>query len=189
MLGYGIEKLSHAGYVHIGMDHFALAEDALAMARDTGTLQRSFQGYTTHGELDLINLGASAIGRVGGLFVQNAKSLHGYGLAIDSGQLPTSRGVFLTRDDQIRSDVIQQIMCQRRIVIEKLEMKWGLRFATYFERESEALRSLQADGLLSVTPAGIDITARGEYLLRNIALVFDAYALRGADPVRAAKAI
>jgi oxygen-independent coproporphyrinogen III oxidase len=188
LLGLAIRELGKAGYVHIGMDHFALPDDSLARARKGGTLQRSFQGYTTHADMDLVNFGASAIGRVGDLFVQNAKHLNEYKRAIDGGKLPLSKGLRLTRDDQIRADVIQRVMCQRRVDIDELEARWGLDFPDYFGREIESLQSLQDDDLMTLTQHEIKVTPRGEFLLRNIAVVFDAYAGISA-PRRASKAI
>jgi oxygen-independent coproporphyrinogen III oxidase len=188
LLGLAIRELGKAGYVHIGMDHFALPDDSLSRARQDGTLQRSFQGYTTHADMDLVNFGTSAIGRVGDLFVQNAKQLNEYKLAIDGGKLPLAKGLRLTRDDQIRADVIQQIMCQRRVAIDELEKKGGLDFQDYFAREIEGMQFLQDDELVTLTQHEIKITTRGELLLRNIAVVFDAYA-RITAPQRASKAI
>jgi len=189
LLSLGIEELSSAGYVHIGMDHFALPDDSLAKARDNGTLHRSFQGYTTHAEADLVNFGASAIGRMGDLFSQNAKRLQDYKLAIDCGRLPLSRGLWLTQDDKIRADVIQQIMCQRHVAIGRLEAKWGVCFPEYFSTEMKRLSSLEADELLTWNDSEIEVTARGEYLLRNIAHVFDAYAQAAPEAQRVSKAI
>jgi oxygen-independent coproporphyrinogen-3 oxidase len=188
LLALAIRELGKAGYVHIGMDHFALPEDSLTLARRDGTLQRSFQGYTTHADMDLVNFGVSAIGRVGDLFVQNAKQLHEYKRAIDAGRLPLSKGLRLSRDDQIRADVIQRIMCQRRVAIDELESKWGLHFTDYFAQELKGLESLQDDELIALTQHEILVRPRGEFLLRNIAVVFDAYAGITA-PQRASKAI
>jgi oxygen-independent coproporphyrinogen III oxidase len=188
LLGLAIRELGKAGYVHIGMDHFALPGDSLARARKEGSLQRSFQGYTTHADMDLVNFGASAIGRVGDLFVQNVKHLNEYNRAIDGGTLPLSKGLRLTRDDQIRADVIQRIMCQRRVGIDELEARWGFHFADYFGREIESLQFLQRDELITLTQHEIEVTPRGGFLLRNIAVAFDAYA-RTTAPERASRAI
>ena len=116
LLQLAVNRLTAAGYVYIGMDHFALPADGLAQAQKNGTLQRSFQGYTTHASRDLVSLGVSAIGQVGELYIQNEKTLAKYGEAVDAGRLPAHRGVVMSEDDMLRKDVIQQIMCHGRCV-------------------------------------------------------------------------
>ena len=189
LIDLAARSLSTAGYEHVGMDHFALPADPLVKARDDGTLHRNFQGYTTHVDRELINLGASAIGRIANLYVQNAKTVPQYQAAIDAGRLPLSKGLRLTLDDEIRADVIQQIMCRRRIDIGALERRWSLSFADYFPGEVRALEPFRADDLLLITAREIALTRRGSFLLRSIAQVFDAYASHGTSQARASRAI
>lgn len=190
LLSLALESLTAAGYVHIGMDHFALPADGLVTARDDGTLYRNFQGYTTHAHSDLVSVGASAIGRIGRLYVQNAKGLGEYQSAIDSGQMPLSRGLMMTRDDEIRADVIQHIMCRRRICGEDIESRWQIDFARYFSQELQVLATLEADGLLALSGHAVTLTARGDFMMRNIAMVFDAYVNgTGGTPRYASRAI
>ncbi|HKE47193.1 MAG TPA: oxygen-independent coproporphyrinogen III oxidase, partial [Rhodanobacteraceae bacterium] len=175
LLGLTIETLTKAGYRYIGMDHFALPDDELSHAQDHGTLQRNFQGYSTHGACDMIGLGVSAIGRVGDCFTQNAKDLVGYYAALDAGRIPVARGLYLTEDDRIRGDLIQRIMCNGVVDIPAFEARHPIDFAVYFAPELADLRRLAADGLVVVTPTRIAATSRGRLLLRIIAMCFDAY--------------
>ena len=181
LLGLTIETLTAAGYRYIGMDHFALPDDELAHAQDHGTLQRNFQGYSTHGSCDMIGLGVSAIGRVGDAFTQNAKDLVGYYAALDAGRLPVARGLRLSEDDHIRADLIQRIMCNGVVDIAAFEARHPIDFAVYFAPELGALRRLAADGLVVVTPTRIAATSRGRLLLRIIAMCFDAYLQRPGE--------
>ncbi len=178
LLGLTIRTLTGAGYRYIGMDHFALPDDELSRAQDHGTLQRNFQGYSTHGACDMIGLGMSSIGRVGNTFVQNARDIVGYYAALDAGKLPVARGLVLDADDRIRGDAIQRIMCDGVIEIGAFEARHQIDFAVYFTRELAQLRALAADGLVGMSPARIAATARGRLLLRNIAMCFDAYLSR-----------
>jgi oxygen-independent coproporphyrinogen III oxidase len=190
LLGLTIEKLTAAGYRYIGMDHFALPDDELAEAQDHGTLQRNFQGYSTHGSCDLIALGMSAIGRIGDAFTQNAKDLIGYYGALDAGHLPVVRGMRLREDDRLRGDVIQRIMCYGSLDIPAFEARHGIEFGAYFAEELSRLEALAADGLVVLSPARIAVTARGRLLLRVVAMCFDAYLARAGDAgVRYSKAL
>ncbi len=189
LLDLAVGTLSEAGYEHIGMDHFALPEDSLTAALHNQTLHRNFQGYTTHAACDLVNFGSSAIGRVGKLYVQNAKSVAQYESLILAGALPLAKGLMLSRDDEIRSDVIQQIMCRRRISIDAVEERWRLSFADYFDREIESLGALEADELVVVSKREIRLTPRGVFLMRNVAMAFDAYASAALQQARASQAI
>lgn len=188
LLELTIRRLTEAGYVYIGMDHFALPDDELAVAQRDGSLQRNFQGYSTQAELDLVALGVSGIGMVGHTYAQNAKALDQYGQLIDAGRLAVVRGVQLSADDLLRRELIQGIMCQGRIDISALERKHGIDFADYFAAELTRLAPLAADQLLTVGATAIDVTLRGRLFLRNIAMVFDAY-LKPADPERYSRAI
>ncbi len=184
LLQLTVDKLCTAGYVYIGMDHFALPEDSLAIARENGTLHRSFQGYTTHADRDLVSFGVSAIGQIGDLYIQNHKSLPDYEGAIARGDLPSHQGTRMSADDLIRKDVINQIMCHGFVDAGGIEGKHGIEFGSYFGKELEELQALQTDGLVDLTDdrlAGrrIALTPVGRLLMRNVAMTFDAYL--GAD--------
>jgi oxygen-independent coproporphyrinogen-3 oxidase len=178
LLGLTVEKLTGAGYRYVGMDHFALPEDDLVRAQDAGTLQRNFQGYSTHGNCDLIGLGMSSISHIGATFSQNARELIPYHAALDAGRLPVARGLKLTEDDAIRAAAIQQLMCHGVLDIREFEARHFVDFSVYFVAELDRLRKLVHDGLLTLTPERITITSRGRFLLRVIAMCFDAYLAR-----------
>jgi oxygen-independent coproporphyrinogen-3 oxidase len=180
LLQLAVQKLTGAGYTYVGMDHFALPSDPLALARQDGTLHRSFQGYTTHASRDLVSLGVSAIGQVGPLYIQNEKTLDRYGAALGRGVLPTHRGVTMSAEDALRKDVIQQIMCHGTVDIAALERRYTIRFDEHFAAEKDRLRELAADGLIERDRAWINLTPRGRLLMRNVAMAFDAYARAGA---------
>jgi oxygen-independent coproporphyrinogen-3 oxidase len=175
LLKVAVEKLTAAGYVYIGMDHFALPGDTLAQASQDGTLHRSFQGYTTHANRDLVSFGVSAIGQVGDLYVQNHKSLPDYEAAIASGALPSYRGTSMSRDDHIRKEVINQIMCHGFVDIPAVETQNVIQFDEYFSKEWQRLLALQADGLVELSERHIALTSVGRLLMRTVAMVFDAY--------------
>ncbi|HSV46496.1 MAG TPA: oxygen-independent coproporphyrinogen III oxidase [Ramlibacter sp.] len=175
MLGQSLAAFEQAGYDYIGMDHFALPQDALAVAKRQGRLHRNFQGYSTQPDCDLIGLGISAIGRIGATYSQNAKTMEEYCDCLDQGRLPVVRGLALTRDDLARRAVIMAIMCQGQLVYESIEVAWLLDFRTYFAGELEQLRELEQQGLVTRDDAGIQVTARGWFLVRAIAMVFDRY--------------
>lgn len=175
LLGMAIEMLTAEGYRYIGMDHFALPEDELALAQDAGTLQRNFMGYTTHGGNDLLGLGVSAISHVGDSFSQNPRNLSDWEDAIDSGGLPVWRGLALNQDDLIRADVISRIMCQGEVDIAAIEKQYAIDFWTYFARARESLQSLEADGLVWACSTRMVASPKGRYFLRLIAACFDRY--------------
>jgi oxygen-independent coproporphyrinogen-3 oxidase len=175
MLSQALERLQQAGYVYIGMDHFALPNDALAVARRQGRLHRNFQGYSTQPDCDLIGLGVSAIGRVGATYSQNAKTLEEYTDDLDHGRLPVARGLALSRDDLARRAVIMSLMCQGQVVYESIELACLLDFREYFEPELELLREYEAMGLVQVDESGIQVTATGWYVVRAIAMIFDRH--------------
>ncbi|MFM0736559.1 oxygen-independent coproporphyrinogen III oxidase [Paraburkholderia xenovorans] len=170
-----VERLTGAGYVYIGMDHFALPTDELALAQAKRTLHRNFQGYSTRAECDLIGFGASSIGKVGDVYAQNIKDLPGYAAAIDAGRLAITRGVRLTVDDRLRRDVITQLMCNLELRFDEFEAVYGIRFANTFEAELERLRAFERDGLVSLTSGKLEVQMAGRMLVRNIAMVFDRY--------------
>jgi oxygen-independent coproporphyrinogen-3 oxidase len=175
LLQAAVEQLTSAGYVYIGMDHFALPSDALAKATLNGTLHRSFQGYTTHANRDLVSFGVSAIGQVGDLYVQNHKSLQDYEAAVAGGTLPSSRGKSMSRDDLIRKDVINRIMCQGFLDIPAIESRHDIVFDAYFAPEWQRLLALQADGLIELSERHVSLTSVGRLLMRTVAMAFDAY--------------
>ncbi|MCG8433719.1 MAG: oxygen-independent coproporphyrinogen III oxidase, partial [Gammaproteobacteria bacterium] len=166
LLRLAIEKLTEAGYIYIGMDHFAQPGDELVEAQQSGSLQRNFQGYSTYGGCDLIGLGMSAISRIGDSFGQNARSLKEYCAAIDCGNLAVFRGVKLSEDDLIRAAVIHQIMCRAEIDFGYFEDRFGVFFGEYFAEELRQLAKLESDGLLKRDKAGFHITPAGRLLLR-----------------------
>lgn len=175
LLQLTVETLVSAGYVYLGMDHFALPHDELARARMNGGLQRNFQGYSTLADCDLIGLGVSAIGKLGNTYSQNHRRLGDYYRAIEDGMPPVERGVSLTVDDQVRREIIQLIMCSGEVDFGAIERRYALEFSKYFSRELHELQQPFRDGLISLSPDGIRITPRGRFLIRNIAMVFDAY--------------
>ncbi|MDR2017116.1 MAG: oxygen-independent coproporphyrinogen III oxidase [Burkholderiales bacterium] len=180
ILALAIEKLGDAGYVYIGMDHFAKPDDELARAQREGTLHRNFQGYTTHADCDLLAFGISGIGKVGSTYVQSVKTLDDYYAMLDAQKLPVLRGYTLTRDDELRRAVIQQLMCQFELVPTKVEAQWGIKFDDCFATERAALRPLAEDGLIEVLSDRIKVTDRGRLLVRTVAMAFDRH-LREAE--------
>lgn len=180
LLALTVERLTEAGYVYIGMDHFALPDDDLVRAMRDGSLHRNFQGYSTHGDCDLIGLGVSAIGAVGNSYSQNRKDLSGYYAALDQGRLPVDRGIALSMDDLLRRDVIQRLMCQGELCMSEIEDRYALDFGDYFATELAALNALAGDGLITSEADMIYVTESGRALLRTIAMVFDAYLPRAA---------
>lgn len=175
LLSLAVEKLRAAGYVYIGMDHFAREDDALAVAQREGYLQRNFQGYSTHAGSDLLALGVSSIGQIGPTYSQNHRSLDDYYQSIDGGQLPVARGIVLTADDLLRRTVIQRLMCDFALSIRSLEKLYLIDFKEYFNNELPALEELAHTGLLKLDEQSITVTAKGRMLVRNICMVFDAY--------------
>ncbi len=178
MLGGAIAGFLGHGYTYIGMDHFALPDDALAVAKRRGRLHRNFQGYSTQPDCDLIGLGVSSIGRMGATYSQNAKTLPDYYDAVRQGRFPIVRGLALTRDDLIRRAVIMALMCQGRIDFESIALAHLVSFRDYFAVEMEALAPFVAEGLVEVDADGIQVTARGWFFVRGVAAVFDRH-LRG----------
>lgn len=175
LLELTVEKLTAAGYVYVGMDHFALPTDELVTAQRAGTLHRNFQGYSTQAECDLVALGVSSIAKVGNAYAQNAKTLPEYYRMIDAGTLAVQRGVELTLDDAIRRDVIQRLMCATWLDFSAVDAEFGIRFEDYFARELEEIVPLIEDGLVERAGRGLRVTPRGRLLMRNVAMVFDAH--------------
>lgn len=183
-----IDKLTGAGYVYIGMDHFAKPDDELAIAQRERTLYRNFQGYSTHADCDLIGLGVTSIGMVGRSYGQNVKSIDDYYRLIDGGHLPVFRGIELNSDDVLRRDIITRLICHFEVEFADIEQRHAVNFADYFAVELVELQSMQADGLLALTRDSIRVQPRGRLLIRNICMVFDRY-LRQPSEQRYSKVI
>ena len=170
-----ISQLGEAGYVYIGMDHFAKPDDELATAQQQGSLHRNFQGYSTHADCDLIGIGVTAIGKVCDNYTQNVRDLEEYYQRIDSGQFALERGVELEPDDLLRNEIITQLMCHFSLDIEALESSWKFDFSAHFRPEIEDLALMQKDGLLQFDGKRLQILPAGRLLVRNICMVFDRY--------------
>lgn len=169
------QRLLDAGYEYIGLDHFALPEDELSQARLDGSLHRNFQGYTTRAQSDLIGLGVSAIGKVGGTHVQNQRSLKSYRSAIEAGQLATFRGLVMSAEDELRAEIIMTLMCSMRVDFASLSQRYQLDVAEHFAAERAVLAPYQEAGLIQADAHHIQITAKGRLFVRAISMVFDAY--------------
>ncbi|TRX74379.1 oxygen-independent coproporphyrinogen III oxidase [Pseudomonas mangiferae] len=175
MLQHSIEQLTAAGYRYIGMDHFALPDDELAMAQEDGSLQRNFQGYTTHGHCDLIGLGVSAISQVGDLYSQNNSNLADYQSNLDNDLLATSRGLVCNDDDRIRRAVIQRLICQFQLSFAEIESAFDITFRSYFSEIWPQVQRMAGDGLIELSAQGIDVTPAGRLLVRSVCMLFDHY--------------
>ena len=189
MLSASLDAFSEGGYVYVGMDHFALPDDALAVAKRQGRLHRNFQGYSTQPDCDLIALGVSAIGRIGATYSQNAKTLEEYYDALDQGRLPIVRGLAVNRDDLLRRSVIMALMCQGEVQFESIELGHLIDFKSYFARELQSLADLQTQGLVTLGDSGIRVTSTGWYLVRAIAMTFDRYLQVDKDRARFSRII
>ncbi|KQV61231.1 coproporphyrinogen III oxidase [Pelomonas sp. Root1217] len=189
MLSGAISALLGEGYAYIGMDHFALPDDPLAVAKRQGLLHRNFQGYSTQPDCDLIGLGVSAISRVGATYAQNAKTLAEYEDALNQRQLPVQRGLALTRDDLLRRAVIMALMCQGRLEFESIAASYLVDVATYFAPELERLSRLADQGLVERQPDALQVTPLGWYFVRAVASVFDRYLQADASRERFSKII
>ncbi len=170
-----ITRLTEAGYVYIGMDHFAKPDDDLATAQRDGTLHRNFQGYSTHADCDLVGLGITAISQVADCYAQNVRTLEDYYKHIDAGRLPVHRGIELSPDDLLRREVIMQLICHLELDIGTVERRHGISFRTYFDQEQAELQTRQDDGLLVQDGNTIRVSPRGKLLIRNICMVFDQH--------------
>lgn len=169
--------LEQAGYLYVGMDHFALPEDDLARAQVDGTLHRNFQGYTLRGDADLLAFGTSAISQVGNLYMQNHKGLNDWQVALDEGELPFERGYLLSRDDEIRRDLIIRLLCDMKLDIPAFEERWGIDFCEYFPEECERMKQFAGEGLVDLDLArkAFRITDQGRLFVRAVAMAFDRY--------------
>jgi oxygen-independent coproporphyrinogen-3 oxidase len=175
MLARSLEALLAVGYVYVGMDHFALPNDPLAVAKRQGRLHRNFQGYSTQPDCDLIALGVSSIGRVGATYSQNAKTLDDYYDLLNHGRFPVVRGLALTRDDLLRRAVIMAIMCQGAVHFESIALAYLVDFQRYFATELEALKPLAEQGMVKVDAESIEVTDTGWFFVRAVAMVFDRH--------------
>ncbi len=175
ILELAIERFTDAGYVYIGMDHFARPEDELTRALADRTLTRNFQGYTTKGGCDLLAFGVSGISQVGPCYAQNHKEYPSYQACVEGGSLPTERGILLSRDDELRRDVIRRLMCHFVVVKPEVELLYGINFDDYFADGLRSLESMASDGLVDLAPDRITVRPLGRLLVRNVAMAFDAY--------------
>ena len=189
ILKLAIRRLTDAGYVFIGMDHFAKPDDELAIAQRQGRLHRNFQGYSTHAEADLLAFGVSAISKVGPSYCQNYKTLDEYYDALDGGKLPVLRGIELTPDDLLRRTIIQALMCHFELSIESVEIAHLIDFKSYFAAELADLRGMEAGGLLTIDDQWITVLPRGRMLVRAIAMAFDRYLRSDRERTRYSKVI
>ena len=189
MLSRSLDALMNAGYVYVGMDHFALPDDALAVAKRQGRLHRNFQGYSTQPDCDLIGLGVSAIGRMGGTYSQNAKTMEEYVDMLDNGQLPIVKGLALSRDDLIRRAWIMAIMCQGHVQYDAFNEAWLIDAKKYFASEISQLESLQTQGLVELSEGGLQVTPMGWFFVRGVAMVFDKYLQADRNRTRFSKII
>lgn len=175
MLQETIGYLTAQGYQYIGMDHFALPDDELAIAQREGKLHRNFQGYTTQGECDLLGLGVSSISMLGDAYSQNQKELKAYYAALDAQGQAQWKGCALSADDLVRRDVIKQLICNFRLDYAEIEQRYALSFAEYFAVDLALLAPFVADGLVVLEPHGIRVSTTGRLLIRNICMCFDVY--------------
>jgi len=181
LLQVAIEKLTGAGYVYIGMDHFAKPADAMSKALFNGTLQRNFQGYSTLKGVDLHGMGMSSISHVAGRYFQNKKELDAYYADLDGEKLPLLRGYAMTAEDKIRYDAIMHIMCNLYIDYAQLSEQLGLDFAEYFKTDIASLDDLEVDGLVRRETGGLHVTPLGRLFVRIIAMRFDP-AIQSGQP-------
>lgn len=175
ILGQSIEQLTNAGYVYIGMDHFALPDDELAVAQREGSLYRNFQGYSTHADCDLVAMGITAISKVGDSYSQNVKDPETYYALLAAGELPILRGIELNGDDRLRREVITRLICEFRVNVGDIESRYGIEFAEYFGQALVALQPMVKDGLVRLDSEQIEVRPAGRLLIRNICMVFDRY--------------
>lgn len=170
-----IGRLIEAGYVYIGMDHFARPDDELAIAQRNGTLYRNFQGYSTHADCDLVAMGVTAIGMLADTYAQNVRTEAEYFERLDAGRLPVFRGVALNADDRLRRAIIADLICHFRLDFTAIQAAFDIDFPDYFSEELAALKPMRDDGLLSLESDGLQVSPSGRLLIRNICMVFDAY--------------
>jgi oxygen-independent coproporphyrinogen-3 oxidase len=188
LLQMSIEKLQDAGYVYIGMDHFAKESDALVKAQQAGTLQRNFQGYSTNADCDMIAMGITAISRIGENYSQNVRTIDEYENLLNQGKIPVFRGIELEQDDVLRREIINQLMCNNKLDINHIEKKWDIKFKKYFKTSMKHLKVMADDGLLEIQKNKLTITNSGRLLARSICMEFDRY-LQKENNVRFSRVI
>ena len=184
-----IETLTARDYVYIGMDHFAKPEDELAIAQRQGTLQRNFQGYSTHADCDLVALGITGISHIGNTYCQNVKEIDSYRTRLEQESIPIEKGLLIDKDDQIRKRVIKSLICQFRLDFSEINRDFEIDFPTYFEDELNQFQAMIEDGLVEVDKEKILVTPRGRLLIRNICMVFDRYLKSPNSNTRFSRAI
>ena len=170
-----MEKLTNAGYVYIGMDHFAKPDDELSVAQKEGKLYRNFQGYATHADCDLVGIGITSIGTIANSFAQNVRTMDEYYAKIDAGELAVFRGVEIDNDDLIRRETIMQLICHFKLNFSNIEKRFNINFKDYFVNELERYGVMVEDGLITMDDKSIEVTSKGRLLIRNICMVFDRY--------------
>jgi oxygen-independent coproporphyrinogen-3 oxidase len=189
LLDLAIATLTRAGYVYIGMDHFAKPHDELAVAQREGRLHRDFQGYSTDADCDLLSVGISAIGKIGAIYGQNLRALDDYYDRLDTDALPCFRGYQLSADDLLRRDVIQALMCRFSVSFERVGAAHAIAFHEYFATELEELKPLVDDGLVEIATDAIIVTQRGRLLVRTVAMIFDRYLREQREQARYSRVI
>ncbi|MFY0640320.1 MAG: oxygen-independent coproporphyrinogen III oxidase [Bermanella sp.] len=189
MLQDSIQMLTQAGYIYIGMDHFAKPNDSLAQAQQAGKLHRNFQGYTTHPDCDLVALGVSSISQIGHSYMQNSADIEVYQSQLEQGVLPINKGLTLTDEDELRQAVIKQLICHFNLSFSDIEQRFNINPKTHFAKELDNLQRFEEDGLLSVSSQGIQVHDKGILLIRSICMVFDEYLTRPDQGIRYSKVI
>jgi len=189
ILSLAIRKLTDAGYVFIGMDHFAKPDDELAIAQREGRLHRNFQGYSTHSDCDMLSFGISSISKVGPSYYQNVKTLDEYYDHLDKGVIPVFRGIELNPDDILRRSIIQSLMCHFELSFESVEAANGIDFRTYFATELEAMREMVEAGLVRIEDKRIVVLPPGRMLVRAISMLFDKHLQADRESKRYSKVI
>lgn len=184
-----IKYLTTSGYIYIGMDHFALPDDELAIAQRDGTLQRNFQGYSTYSDCDLLALGITGISHIGNSYSQNSKVMEDYRAHLLADRLPVEKGAIIDEDDQVRKQVIKELICNFTLEFKKLEERFNINFDEYFAEEMLLLQPMENDGLVILNADSITVTATGRLFIRNICMVFDRYMKQAALENRFSKAI
>ena len=189
ILSLAIKKLTDAGYVFIGMDHFAKPDDELAVAQRQGRLHRNFQGYSTYADCDMLSFGISSISKVGPTYAQNVKTLDEYYDSLDRQVLPVFRGIELNADDVLRRSIIQALMCHFELSIESIESAHLIDFRQYFADELDDLKEMERAGLVRVDRDWITVLPPGRMLVRVISMVFDRYLRADRQRTRYSKVI
>ena len=185
-----LEQMTQAGYQFIGMDHFAKADNELAIAQNEGKLHRNFQGYTTHGNCDLLGLGASSISQIGTAILQNKKELKHYYHSIETqSACALSKGMHLTHDDVIRADAIKQLICQFELNIDEFAKKYHIEFDTYFAEALVSLKPLIDDNMVIIENNHVSVTSRGNLFIRIICMCFDAHLQNKINATRFSRVI